>query len=108
MYRAIKEIDAKIAKPLNIPIYITENGIATDKPEERHLQSQRYLYAISQAIKDGCDVRSYIHWALLDNYEWGSYDKHYGIYKVNFETQERHLKPGTEYLIGVIRKSAQK
>lgn len=107
MYRAIKEIHEKIAKPLNIPIYITENGIATDNPEERCLQSQRYLYAISKAMSEGCDVRSYIHWALLDNYEWGSYDKHYGIYKVNFQTQQRILKPGTDYLLGVIQKTSQ-
>ncbi len=103
MYRAIKEINEKMARPLNIPIYITENGIGTDDNDMRREQAQRYLYAISQAIKDGCDVRSYIHWALLDNYEWGAYDKHYGIYKVDFTTQERTLKPGADYLLSVIQ-----
>lgn len=107
MYRAIKEIDEKIAKPLNIPIYITENGVATDLPEIRLFQSEGYLQAIAKAMQEGCDVRSYIHWALLDNYEWGNYDKHYGIYKVDYQTQERTLKPGTEYLLSVIKKSKE-
>jgi len=108
MYRAIKEIHKKISKPLGIPIYIVENGVATDDDAMRREQSQRYLYAISKAIKDGCDVRSYIHWALLDNYEWGCYStKNYGAYKVDFTTQERTLKPGTDYLLGVIRTTTQ-
>lgn len=103
MYRAIKEIHEKMAQPLNIPIYITENGVGTDNDEHRRIQSQRYLYAISRAIEEGCDVRSYIHWALLDNYEWGSYDKHYGIYAVDHATQNRTLKPGTDYLCHVMQ-----
>lgn len=105
MYRALKEINEKMAQPLNIPIYITENGVGTDNDDHRRLQAERYLYAISRAIEDGCDVRSYTHWALLDNYEWGSYDKHYGIYKVDYQTQERTLKPGTDYLLNVIKNS---
>ena len=103
MYRAIQEIHENIAQPLNIPIYITENGIGTDDNDMRRQQAERYLYAISRAIKDGYDIRSYIHWALLDNYEWGSYDKHYGIYAVDYATQQRTLKPGTDYLLQVIQ-----
>lgn len=103
IYRAIKELHKKIARPLNIPMYVTENGIATDDDELRREHAQRYLYAISRAISEGYDVRGYIHWALLDNYEWGSYEKHYGIYTVDFTTQQRSLKPGADYLLQVIQ-----
>lgn len=102
IYRAIKEIHKNIARPLNVPIYVTENGIATDDDDVRREHAQRYLYALSCAIEDGYDVRGYIHWALMDNYEWGTYDKHYGVYAVDFATQARTLKPGADYLLNVI------
>ncbi len=99
LYRAINELSDRMAKPLNIPIYVTENGIGTDNDEHRTLQSQRYLYALARAIQDGHDVRGYIHWSLIDNYEWGQYSKHYGLYAVDRSTPAltRTLKEGAKY-----------
>lgn len=98
LYRALTTINDNVAKPLHIPIYVTENGIATDDDTQRDRFLKRYLFAISKALEDGIPVKGYIHWSLLDNYEWGSYDKHYGIYTVDRQTQERTLKPGAQYL----------
>ncbi len=99
LYRAIKEISDSIAQPLDIPIYITENGIGTDNYAHRTLHNQRYLYAMAKAIHDGFDVRGYIHWSLIDNYEWGQYKSHYGIYNVDRTTPElkRSPKDGSKY-----------
>lgn len=105
MYRALMTINEKIVQPLkklilpiDIPVYVTENGIATDDDDQRDRFLKSYLASISRAMKDGVPVKGYVHWSLLDNYEWGSYSKHYGIYAVNRETQERTLKPGSAYL----------
>lgn len=101
LYRALKTLDEKLVKPLekktarHIPIYVTENGIGTDDDNQRNKFMSRYLYALSKAIQDGIDIRGYFCWSLLDNYEWGQYNKHYGLFKVNRETQERILKPGS-------------
>jgi len=100
-YRAIKELSNKVAKKLNIPIYVTENGIAAVQEQDRDLFLKRYIYAMSQAIADGHDVRGYFHWSLMDNYEWGKYTKRYGLYHVDFGTQKRTLKPSAQHFVDV-------
>lgn len=39
-------------------------------PPPNRLYLKRYLYAMSRAIADGCDVRGYFYWSLYDNFEW--------------------------------------
>ena len=88
LYLAIKEISTRIAEPLNIPIYITENGTAplNDDAEKKNSFYQQYLSALSKALMEGYDVRGYITWSLMDNFEWGSgYSVRYGLYHVDFD-----------------------
>lgn len=98
-YRALKTL-AQLQKP----IYITENGIADAKDDRRELFIRRYLYALSQAIKEGCDVRGYFYWSLLDNFEWAEgYDMKFGLYEVDFTTQKRELREGAKYFVNVVK-----
>jgi len=124
MYRALKELHKKVARKLNIPIIVTENGVApfAGQEQDRDLFLKRYTYAVSKAIADGIDVRGYVYWSLMDNYEWGKYHDYieicdlengdgecekikindgYGLYHVDFETQQRTLKPSAQYFIDV-------
>ena len=55
-----------------LPILITENGIATDDDEQRIAYTEGALRGLAEAIADGADVRGYLHWSLLDNFEWFS------------------------------------
>ncbi len=99
-YRAIKTL-----AQLGVPVYITENGIADAKDDRRDLFIRRYLFALSQAIKDSCDVRGYFYWSLMDNFEWAEgYDMKFGLYEVNFATQERKLREGARYFVEVVKK----
>jgi len=52
------------------PIYITENGIADGTDQLREKFIKEHLRWIWQAIQDGVDVRGYMYWSLLDNFEW--------------------------------------
>lgn len=91
-YEAIKAV-AKLGKP----IYITENGVPDSNDDRRPLFIKRYLYAMSRAMKEGCDVRGYFYWSLMDNFEWDEgYTKKFGLYEVDFATQKRILRPGAE------------
>ena len=112
LYRAIQELSNRIAKPLQVPIYITENGVPTTNDEQgnalRTLHNQRYLYGMARAIQEGHDVRGYIHWALMDNYEWGSYRKFYGLHHVDRSTPElkRTIKDGARYYQSIAKGAA--
>ena len=80
--------------PLGVPIEITENGVADANDTLRTEHLKRHLWVLSQAIQDGHDVRSYHHWSLMDNFEWAEgYSMRFGLHHVDFDTQERTLRP---------------
>ena len=53
---------------------------------------------------EGVDVRGYLHWSALDNYEWGSYAPTFGLIGWDRETFERHPKPSLAWLGEVARR----
>ena len=100
-YRAIETVSK-----LNKPIYITENGIADKADNSRKIYIERYLYALQKAMKDGFDVKGYFYWSLLDNFEWAEgYDMCFGLYEVDFETQQRTLRKGAERFKEIVNQS---
>ena len=80
-------------------IFVTENGAAySDGPDESgRIRDKRrvdflkgHVAAVGRAITDGIPVGGYFAWSLLDNFEWAyGYEKRFGIYWVDFETQQR-------------------
>ncbi|WP_106814765.1 glycoside hydrolase family 1 protein [Microbacterium timonense] len=81
-----------------VPVYVTENGIATDDDARRIDYMTGALQAVHACLEDGIDVRGYLHWSALDNYEWGSYRPRFGLIAWDRETFERHPKPSLEWL----------
>lgn len=66
------------------PVFVTENGCSCDNDDFRIVFIAEYLSAVSEAIRDGVDVRGYMYWSLMDNYEWHSYAPRFGLCSVNF------------------------
>ena len=78
---------------LNIPIIVTENGVADDDDDMRPEHVRRHLLITSEAIANGHDIRGFYHWSLMDNFEWAEgYEQCFGLYHVDFETQKRTLR----------------
>lgn len=54
---------------------------------------KKHLEVISDAISDGANVKGYFIWSLMDVFSWSNgYEKRYGLFYVDFETQERYPK----------------
>jgi len=89
-----------------VPVYVTENGIGTENDERRVEYIRRALAGVQNCLRDGIDVRGYVHWSLLDNFEWiFGYRLKFGLVAVNRETQERTVKPSARYLGEIARRS---
>jgi beta-glucosidase len=73
-----------------LPMYIAENGVADADDDLRPSYLVTHLMQVHRALVDGYDVRGYLHWSLLDNYEWTSgFDMKFGMFAVDFSTFER-------------------
>lgn len=83
------------------PIVITENGASftdvvadgTVHDAERIAFIEAHLRALRHAIELGVDVRGYLVWSLMDNFEWAQgYTQRFGLVHVDFESGERTRK----------------
>lgn len=81
-----------------VPIVVTENGIATADDEQRIAYTSAALEGLAAAISDGVDVRGYLHWSALDNYEWGHWEPTFGLISVDRSTFIRTPKPSLAWL----------
>ena len=89
IYRVLKDL-SKFKKP----IFITENGIAdaTDKLREKFIKD--HLFWVWKAIQGGVDVRGYLYWSLLDNFEWHlGFRPRFGLVEIDYATLERKIRP---------------
>jgi beta-glucosidase len=72
------------AAETGLPLYVTENGIATEDDTERLDYLESHLAAVAQARTEGVDVRGYIHWSAFDNFEWSEgYGPKFGLIAVD-------------------------
>jgi beta-glucosidase len=95
------------AATAKVPVYVTENGIATEDDTRRVEYIKRALAGVGNCLKDGVDVRGYVHWSLLDNFEWVfGYRPKFGLVAVNRGTQERTVKPSARYLGEIARRNS--
>jgi beta-glucosidase len=97
------------------PIYITENGCAVYDyvdpeggvdDEERIAFLDAHFRAAHAAIEQGVDLRGYMVWSLLDNFEWAEgYSKRFGIVFVDYGTQRRIPKMSAHWYKEVIERN---
>ena len=91
----------------NPELYVTENGCASPdvlvngvcNDPERVDYLRQYLNVASDAVAEGVNLKGYLVWSLLDNYEWAyGYSKRFGIVHVDYATQQRTPKQSYAFL----------
>ncbi|WNI21536.1 family 1 glycosylhydrolase [Streptomyces sp. ITFR-16] len=87
----------------HVPVIVTENGIATDDDDRRIAYTARALTSLAAAMDDGIDVRGYLHWSALDNYEWGTFRPTFGLIAVDRVTFARTPKESARWLGALAR-----
>ncbi|HLH27471.1 MAG TPA: family 1 glycosylhydrolase, partial [Acidimicrobiales bacterium] len=55
---------------------------------DRPAYLRAHLRSVVEALEAGAPVGAYLHWSLMDNYEWGSYEPRFGLYGVDRERGE--------------------
>ncbi|MSP26631.1 MAG: glycoside hydrolase family 1 protein [Myxococcales bacterium] len=77
-----------------LPIYVTENGIADAEDRNRSRYLAEHLFELGKASLRGADVRGYMHWSFLDNFEWASgFCPRFGLFRVDFEALDKPRTP---------------
>lgn len=93
IYYVLKDL-----KQFNKPIYITENGLADSKDEKRWWFIFESLKNISRAINEGVNVKGYLHWSLMDNFEWDKgFWPRFGLLEIDYKTLERKIRPSAKF-----------
>ena len=78
----------RAAARYGLPIVVTEHGAADGATPD--VRRRRFLggslAALAAAVRDGVDVRGYLHWSLLDTFEWAhGYSLQFGLFQVERE-----------------------
>jgi beta-glucosidase len=95
------------SKETGVPVLVTENGVATDDDEKRIEYIRRAVRGVKRCIDSGIDVRGYVYWSLLDNFEWVfGYAPKFGLIAVDRETQKRTVKPSATVLGKIARENS--
>lgn len=105
---AFRDILIETSKRYRLPVYVTENGMADSvEPDTKGVVNDagrvsyldRYLGAVAEARAAGADVRGYLVWSMLDNFEWAmGYGPRFGIVHVDYQTLKRTPKASYRYL----------
>lgn len=97
--QGLAEVIRRVAREFHGDILVTENGIATSDDCRRIAFIDTAVAGVQKCIEEGIPVRAYMHWSLLDNFEWQKgYSMTFGLIAVDRTTQKRMPKPSLSHL----------
>lgn len=96
----IRELHGKYKKP----IFITETGLADKNDQYRKWWITEEVKAMNQALAEKIPLIGYIHWSMLDNFEWAEgFWPRFGLIEVNYKTQQRTVRPSARWYSRLIK-----
>lgn len=109
LFKALDDIRKRYA---NIPVFITENGRASnDLPQNNKVNDtdrieflQNHLMECRKALARGINLKGYYHWSFMDNFEWvNGYTKRFGLIYVDYKTLKRIPKESAYIYSSIIK-----
>ncbi len=91
--QGIYELIMQLKNKYNRPIFVTENGIADKHDRYRAPFIVAHIQQIKRAIDNGANVIGYLHWSLMDNYEWQeSYrpEAKFGLFRIDVDSNNNN------------------
>jgi beta-glucosidase len=86
------------------PIWITENGICSNDPQQRIESIKDYLKVIHDEMQKGVEVIGYTHWSTFDNFEWNLGPTfRFGLVTVDLDTKDRTMTAAGEFFGEIAR-----
>ena len=101
----IEYVVERLYRKYKLPILITENGLADAEDEQRQWWIKETILGMQRAIAGGVEMIGYMHWSLMDNFEWahGKWPR-FGLVAVDYKTGKRTLRPSAAWFGRVIKK----
>ncbi|GLK45963.1 MULTISPECIES: family 1 glycosylhydrolase [Novosphingobium] len=82
-----------------VPVIVTEHGINSADDTKRARLIPAALTELKRAMDEGVPVLGYMHWSLVDNYEWVfGYKPQFGLHTLDRRTFARTAKPSARVL----------
>ena len=115
--RGLEELLVTTYERTRLPLMVTENGAAYDDEargpdgsvddQDRIAYLRDHVAAVERARAAGADVRAYVAWTLLDNFEWAEgYTKKFGLVEVSPADQTRTPKASYRWYADLVRAGA--
>ncbi len=102
--QGLEHVIRRVAGEWKGDIYITENGIGIADDSRRVAFIDIATQGVANCIADGIPVKGYLHWSLMDNFEWQKgYAMTFGLIAVDRKTQTRYPKESLGFLGGLRR-----
>ncbi|MDO3412748.1 GH1 family beta-glucosidase [Saccharibacillus sp. CPCC 101409] len=110
--RGLYDVIHYLQKYGNIDIYITENGACINddvvngkvNDERRISYLQQHIAQVHRVINDGINLKGYMAWSLMDNFEWAEgYRMRFGLVHVDYRTLKRTPKESFYWYQNVVK-----
>ncbi len=89
----------------HIPLVVTENGLADSADAHRTWWIDQTMAALESALQHGVDLRGYLHWSLLDNFEWAyGWWPQFGLVHVDRTTMKRTIRPSARAYAAYVKR----
>ncbi len=97
----------KDLKKYNLPVIITENGLADYCDKYRADFIKDHLVWVHKAISEGVDVRGYLYWSFMDNFEWNQgFWPRFGLVEMDYKTLGRKIRPSAKMYAEICKNNA--